>query len=59
MVPNSSSSYADLLKYIEKLEYYQYENFSTDKTDFIKAQSYMQYGLTINVIFDLRVSQID
>lgn len=58
-VPNSSSSYADLLKYIEKLEYYQYENFSTDKTDFIKAQSYMQYGLTINVIFDLRVSQID
>ena len=58
-VPNSSSSYADLLKYIEKLEYYQYENFSTDKTDFIKAQSYMQYGVTINVLLDLRVSQLD
>ena len=58
-VPDGSSKYADLLKYIEKLDYYQYKAFSTDKDDFIKAQSYMQYGLTINVIFDLKVSQKD
>ena len=58
-LPNSSSNYADLLKYIEKLDYYQYKAFSTDKDDFIKAQSYLQYGLTINVIFDLKVSQVD
>ena len=59
VVPNSSSKYADLLKYIEKLEYEQYKTFSTDKDNFIKAQSYMQYGLTINVIFDFKVSQVD
>lgn len=58
-IPTESSKYSDLVKYIESLEYYQYKAFSTDKDDFIKAQSYMQYGLTINVIFDLKVSQKD
>ncbi len=52
-------TYADLVKYIEKLEYSQYGTFSTDRENFIKAQSYMQYGLTIDVIFDLKVSQVD
>jgi hypothetical protein len=51
--------YSDLVKYIEKLEYEQYKNFSTDKTDFIRAQSYMQYGFSVNVLLDLKVSQLD
>ena len=58
-ISESNVTYSDLDKYIEMLEYKQYKNFSTDKTDFIKAQSYMQYGLTINVLLDLRVSQKD
>lgn len=58
-IPNSNVTYSDLVKYIEKLEYSQYGTFSQEKEDFIKAQSYMQYGLTINVIFDLKVSQVN
>lgn len=55
----ANPTYEDLVKYIEKLEYSQYGTFSTDRENFIKAQSYMQYGLTIDVIFDLKVSQVD
>ena len=58
-IPKSNVTYSDLVKYIEMLEYSQYNTFSKEKEDFIKAQSYMQYGLTINVIFDLKVSQVD
>ena len=58
-ISESNVTYSDLDKYIEMLEYKQYKNFSTDKTDFIKAQSYMQYGFSVNVLLDLRVSQKD
>ena len=58
-IPKTNVTYSDLVKYIEMLEYSQYKTFSKEKEDFIKAQSYMQYGLTINVIFDLKVSQVD
>ncbi len=58
-IPKTNVTYSDLVKYIEMLEYSQYNTFSKEKEDFIKAQSYMQYGLTIDVIFDLKVSQVD
>lgn len=58
-IPNANPTYDDLMNYIEKLEFSQFSTFNTDRENFIKAQSYMQYGLTIDVIFDLKVVQVD
>ena len=58
-IPDANPTYDDLMNYIEKLEFSQFSTFNIDRENFIKAQSYMQYGLTIDVIFDLKVAQVD
>lgn len=50
----------ELLKhYVEKLTLEQYESFQNDVKSFEEEQGYLGYGLICNLVFNVRVSQVD
>ena len=52
-------TYEELRLYNEALAYAQYESFNTIYSDFAAAQGYIQCGLAISVVFDVKVVQVD
>lgn len=56
---NSMSSLEDLNHYIEKLTYEQFLSFQNDVERFEQEQGYIGYGLICNILFNIRVSQVD
>lgn len=55
----TSSDYNDLKKYLEKLEYPQYERFQGDYVSFASGSVYLSYGLSCKFVLDFKVVQVD
>lgn len=59
-VPTGTSvTYEDIRLYTEALAYKQYEDFMKEYSDFAAAQGYIQCGLTLSVVFNIKVVQAD
>ena len=56
---NNTSSLDDLKHYVEKLTYVQFSAFEKDVEKFEQEQGYIGYGLICNILFNIRVSQVD
>lgn len=56
---NNPSSLDDLKHYVEKLTYVQFSAFEKDVEKFEQEQGYIGYGLICNILFNIRVSQVD
>lgn len=56
---NNPSSLDDLKHYVEKLTYMQFSAFEKDVEKFEQEQGYIGYGLICNILFNIRVSQVD
>lgn len=56
---NNPSSLDDLKHYVEKLTYVQFFAFEKDVEKFEQEQGYIGYGLICNILFNIRVSQVD
>lgn len=56
---NYTSSLDDLKHYVERLTYEQFFAFEKDVEKFEQEQGYIGYGLICNILFNIRVSQVD
>lgn len=56
---NNTSTLDDLKHYVEKLTYVQFSAFEKDVEKFEQEQGYIGYGLICNILFNIRVSQVD
>ena len=52
-------TYEELRLYNEALAYAQYESFNEIYSEFAASQGYIQCGLSLSVVFDLKVVQVD
>lgn len=56
---NDTVTLNEIEKYIEYLEYVQYEHFLEERNKFEQSLGYLQYGLNLNIIFNVKISQVD
>lgn len=56
---NGIDTYEELRLYNEALAYAQYESFNEIYSEFAASQGYIQCGLSLSVVFDLKVVQVD